>query len=170
MNRSCCKATRSVVALLLLGLAASACGGDKSPCEVSGAAYQERQAAYEVSAASCTSGGTETYRTELFFGFDRKGGKPVSNAEWKKFVDEEITPKFPKGLTVFESYGQYEEPNGDLTCETSRVVILLHLASENRSADIDDIREEYMSRFNQEAVLRIDTLSCVSIETPRPSP
>jgi hypothetical protein len=42
---------------------------------------------------------------ELLFGVSRKGA-PVSDEEWQSFVDQEVTPAFPDGLTILEGYGQ----------------------------------------------------------------
>ncbi|HET9224479.1 MAG TPA: DUF3574 domain-containing protein, partial [Roseiflexaceae bacterium] len=39
-------------------------------------------------------------RTELFFGSERPNKPEVSDAEFKQFLDEEVTPRFPDGLTV----------------------------------------------------------------------
>src|SRR5215213_2360643 len=47
---------------------------------------------------------------ELMFGRkigDRIG---VSNAAWARFVDREITPRFPDGLTVIDALGQWRDP------------------------------------------------------------
>ncbi|CAM4516578.1 hypothetical protein COEX109129_38140 [Corallococcus exiguus] len=40
--------------------------------------------------------------------------------------------------------------------------MLLHDGSAALSADIETIREEYKSQFDQESVLRIDSLPCVA--------
>src|SRR5262245_31018054 len=41
-------------------------------------------------------------RTELFFGSERADIPEVSDAEFKRFLDNEITPRFPNGLTVLK--------------------------------------------------------------------
>src|SRR3981081_3960666 len=46
---------------------------------------------------------------ELMFGRkigDRIG---VSETQWARFVDREITPRFPDGLTVFDTKGQWRD-------------------------------------------------------------
>ncbi|WP_224367993.1 DUF3574 domain-containing protein [Hyalangium versicolor] len=129
----------SLPLLLTLGLATSACG-DGEDCAV----------------------GTEQFRTELFFGLDRENDVPVSEADWQNFVDTSVTPRFKDGLTMFDANGQYLMDNGTLVHENSKVIVLLHDGSAAHSQDIDTIREEYKSRFHQEAVLRVDSTSCVA--------
>ena len=43
---------------------------------------------------------------QLFFGQNIGGERGVSEADFRKFVDEELTPRFPSGLTVLEGGGQ----------------------------------------------------------------
>ena len=107
--------------------------------------------------------GTFTVRTDLFFGTDRVGMAPVSDAEWQQFVDAVITPRFPAGLTMFPASGQYlQGMMVGLIKEGSKVVVLLHDGSTTPSASIEQIRALYMTQFNQESVLRVDSAVCVS--------
>lgn len=39
-------------------------------------------------------------RTELYLGSDKHDGTKVSGAEFMEFVDREVAPRFPKGLTL----------------------------------------------------------------------
>ena len=129
---------RILSCVMTLGLLTSACGGDS--CEV----------------------GSEQHRTELYFGLDRQNAAPVSEQEWQNFVDTVVSPRFGQGLTMFDADGQYLMGDGTLIRENSKVIILLHDGSSTPSRDIDAIREEYKQRFSQEAVLRIDEVSCVA--------
>ncbi len=45
-------------------------------------------------------------RTELYFGTAREGGA-VTDAEFKDFVDNHVTPRFPDGLTLLKGDGQF---------------------------------------------------------------
>ena len=62
-------------------------------------------------------------RTELYFGTNRRGGE-VSDDEFASFVDSEITPRFPGGLTLLTGYGQFLNSQGVLIRERSKVLIL----------------------------------------------
>jgi hypothetical protein len=98
-------------------------------------------------------------RTELFFGTDRADGPDVTEEEWLRFLNEEITPRFPDGLTVLTGYGQFLNSAGQIIRETSKLVILLYPESERRDKSnlIEQIRERYKDRFQQESVLRVDS-------------
>jgi hypothetical protein len=97
-------------------------------------------------------------RTELFFGTSKPDGGAVSEAEWEAFLDAEITPRFPEGLTVLSGNGQWQEEDGDIVEERSKIVILLYprVAVDESNAEIEQIRAAYETRFQQESVLRAD--------------
>ena len=104
------------------------------------------------------TGATQWLRTDLFFGCAKPDGTAISAAEWEAFLDAEITPRFPEGLTVLEAAGQWQEADGDIIEERSKVVLLLYpqAAQEESHAEIEAIRAAYEQRFGQDAVLRAD--------------
>src|SRR5687768_14431484 len=61
-------------------------------------------------------------RAELYFGTTRPDGSIVSEAEWSDFLDAEITPRFPDGLTVLTGLGQFRGDSGIIQ-ERSQVLI-----------------------------------------------
>ena len=97
-------------------------------------------------------------RTELFFGTDRPDGPAVTEEEWQQFLNDEITPRFPEGLTVLTGYGQFLNSKGQIIREISKLVILLYPESKrnDKSAHIEQIRHCYKRLFQQESVLRVD--------------
>jgi hypothetical protein len=97
-------------------------------------------------------------RTELFFGTARPDGTMVSDAEWEQFLDTEITPRFPEGLTVLSGAGQWQEDDDSIVEERSKIVILLYprAAIEESHTEIEEIRAAYEREFQQESVLRAD--------------
>ena len=102
-------------------------------------------------------------RTELYFGIARRGGGTVSDDDWRAFLRDEVTPRFPDGLTVLESRGQWRGPDGKLVEEPSRVVMVLYEPGDRRASDhIEQIRAAYISRFDQDAVMRADSVDRVS--------
>src|SRR5258708_18668971 len=51
---------------------------------------------------ACPAGQEYRHTAQLFFGRN-VGDKPgVSDADFRRFVDEELTPRFPDGLTVLD--------------------------------------------------------------------
>jgi hypothetical protein len=102
--------------------------------------------------------GTWFTRTELFFGSLKPDGSVVSEEAFLGFLTAEITPRFPKGLTLLTGLGQFLTAQGIMHQEPSRLLILLYPVEEDRdsSEKIEQIREQYKRLFHQEAVLRAD--------------
>ncbi len=102
-------------------------------------------------------------RTELFFGLARRHGDPISNKEFRSFLDDIVTPRFPQALTVLSASGQFRGSGGWITREEAVFVILLYpLADPDSDRRIEEIRSAYRDKFQQESVLRIDDQSCVT--------
>jgi len=95
-------------------------------------------------------------REELYFGTEIPGGGMVSDSLWQKFLDEEVTPRFPKGLTVLDGSGQYLYENGKRAKEHTKIVILLYKQTDARNTElIAQVINRYKKLFRQESVLRI---------------
>jgi hypothetical protein len=101
-------------------------------------------------------------RLELLFGMGRKQGGEIDEAEWRQFLDDEVTPRFPDGLTVLTGYGQWRNGAGALAKETSRMLLVWSKPSADRETRVEAIRAAWKVRFNQESVMRVDGLSCVA--------
>ncbi|MCU0492124.1 MAG: DUF3574 domain-containing protein, partial [Chloroflexaceae bacterium] len=82
-------------------------------------------------------------RSELFFGSERPNKPEVSDEEFKQFLDEAVTPRFPDGLTVLKGFGQFRESDGTIVQESSFVLILLYPKESLRdsSAKTSSMRE-----------------------------
>jgi hypothetical protein len=110
-----------------------------------------------------SSQSTSFYRTELYFGSERPDGSEVTEEELQRFVDDEVTPKFPDGLTLLTGEGQFRDSSGEIVEEHSYVLILLYPPNDKEANDeIEEIREAYKRAFEQESVLRVDDLDEVS--------
>lgn len=102
-------------------------------------------------------------RTELYFGSEKPDGSEVTQREFRKFVDEQVTPYFPDGLTVLTGYGQFRNAAGVIVKEQARVLILFYpLKTKNANKNIQTIRDAYKCYFQQESVLRVDSLALIS--------
>ncbi|MFT4164839.1 MAG: DUF3574 domain-containing protein [Microlunatus sp.] len=101
-------------------------------------------------------------RTELFFGTERPG-PDVTNRQFKAFVDRVVTPRFPDGLTQYDASGQFRDSTGRIVKEQSKVIVLLYpIADAGQSTvKIEEIRDIYEKAFDQESVLRADSVELV---------
>jgi hypothetical protein len=111
-----------------------------------------------------SSCGNYLQRTELYFGMARPDGSVVSQQDWQAFVDEQLTPRFPEGLSVFEVQGQWRMNDGEIVREPSRVVLLLHEKDKEVKAQLDSLIDVYTQRFDQEAVMRLTSKTRVAFE------
>ena len=111
--------------------------------------------------AECKPPARAQVRHELVFGTARAHGVPLREDEWQSFIDFVVTPRFPDGLTVLNASGQWRGEAG-VTKEQARILVIWHDRLPSRDADIEAIRSAYKARFDQESVLRIDSVSCVS--------
>jgi hypothetical protein len=101
-------------------------------------------------------------RSEVFFGLSRPNGSHITPGEWQAFMDEEVTPKFPAGLSVVDSAGQWRNASGHIDREPSKVLVLLHPRITSIEKQIDAIRRSYCERFQQEAVMKVTTFARVT--------
>jgi Protein of unknown function (DUF3574) len=119
--------------------------------------------AVQVALPECNGwGGKPVARTELYFGLAQADGSMVSTEAFQHFVDREVTPRFPTGLTLLGGNGQYRNANGITVKEGSKLLILLYSYDRDNSRKIESIRAAYSKTFQQESVLRVDGSSCVS--------
>ncbi|MBM7785356.1 DUF3574 domain-containing protein [Tenggerimyces flavus] len=102
-------------------------------------------------------------RTELYFGSARADGKPpVTPAQFDKFVDKYVTPRFPDGLTQLTGEGQWNGSTGPVEEQSFVVILLYPLDDRGANKEIEAIRKDYKKAFGQESVLRADSLDRVS--------
>ena len=105
------------------------------------------------------------YRTELYFGTDKAGGGKVSDDDWNKFLETQVTPRFPDGFTVLEGFGQYKDSSGKIVREASKILILFYPKTARKAVNqkIEEIRTNYKKQFDQESVLRLDFTKAVEV-------
>ncbi len=111
----------------------------------------------------CRGGQKPTQVAELMFG--RKVGDRigVSEVEWSRFVDREITPRFPDGLTIFNAAGQWrDKASSKIVREPSKIVQIVLPGEVEDIARLNEIAEAYKTRFKQQSVGVIVRPACVS--------
>jgi hypothetical protein len=99
-------------------------------------------------------------RSELYFGLGPAAGGPAPAArdareqDWRRFLDAEVTPRFPDGLTVLDAYGQWlVRETGAVERLHTKVLVVLHEDTPRRRADIDAIRSAWKQAAGEESVL-----------------
>jgi hypothetical protein len=103
--------------------------------------------------------------TKLYFGLGPadQPDKGVSEAEWRAFLDREVTPRFPDGLTVLDVYGQWQGMNQTIPerLRTRMLIIDYPDTAENR-AKVDAIRAAWKQKTGDQSVMRVTEPADVS--------
>ncbi|MEU1467816.1 DUF3574 domain-containing protein [Streptomyces sp. NPDC005761] len=103
--------------------------------------------------------GKDYVETRLLFGTERPDGGPdVTDRQFLDFIDAEVTPRFPDGLTIQDGRGQWRDSNGVIERERSYELTLLYPASEARvrGPQIERIRNAYEKAYAQDSVARLE--------------
>jgi Protein of unknown function (DUF3574) len=126
------------------------------------AEYSRSAATAPAPALSCRNPAHAMTRLEMLFGTTRPNGPPITDDEWGSFIDAEVTPRFPAGLTVLRGPGQWRERGGTVSREHSRILVIWYEPTSQHDTSVEAIRSAYKTQFDQESVMRVEGSSCVS--------
>jgi hypothetical protein len=96
--------------------------------------------------------------TKLYFGLgpaDRPE-KGVSEAQWRGFLDKEVTPRFPDGLSVVDVYGQWQgvkQPAPERL--RSKMLIVDYPDTQQNRDKIEAVRAAWKKMTGDQSVLRV---------------
>lgn len=112
---------------------------------------------------TCAPPAESMVSAELLFGRkigDRIG---VSEAAFATFLAQEITPRFPDGVTVVDARGQWrDQDRGAIVREPSKLVLLTFRDEPQKRENLTVIAEAYKRQFRQQSVLLSLRASCVT--------
>ena len=110
----------------------------------------------------CPPGLERWTMTELFLGLNWRQGM-VTEAQFQDFVAREVTPRLPEGFSIVAAEGAWRSAQtGETIREPTRVIRRLHKAEPTQDAALVAIAAAYKSRFEQDAVLRVDAEVCAA--------
>ncbi|MGH8172919.1 MAG: DUF3574 domain-containing protein [Rhodanobacteraceae bacterium] len=104
-------------------------------------------------------------RTELYFGIALVDDPNPSRTEekWRAFLDSEVTPRFPDGLSVFDIYGQWRSKgHAQPVRQRSKVIVVLYPDTPQHRADIDAVRAAWKRDTGDQSVLKVTQAAEVS--------
>jgi|SRR5579862_547365 len=103
--------------------------------------------------------------TRLYFGLGPADhpDQGINEARWREFLDREITPRFPHGLSVADIYGQWQG-KGQTTPERirSKVLIIDYPDIPENRDKVDAIRAAWKKMTGDQSVMRVTQPADVS--------
>jgi hypothetical protein len=103
--------------------------------------------------------------TKLYFGLGPADHpeQGISETAWRDFLDKEVTPRFPAGLSVLDVYGQWES-KGSSTPERlrSKLLVIDYADDDENRAKIDAIRAAWKQKTGDQSVLMVTAPADVS--------
>jgi len=110
--------------------------------------------------SSCPTPLKPAVEVSLYFGGEAGNGMAVSEAEWAAFMAEEVTPRFPDGLSVIDVAGQYRERSGRMVREKTKLLIVVVFDSPTHLAKVQAVIDAYNRRHSQNSVFRTEHAVC----------
>ncbi len=99
----------------------------------------------------------------MMFGRNIGGVLGVTERRWARFLEAEIVPRFPDGLSVVDAAGQWRDAkSGRLIREPSKMVVIVTPQDAGLQERIGAIVDSYKRRFRQDSVGVVIRQACVS--------
>ena len=103
--------------------------------------------------------------TKLYFGLGPADDpqKGISEADWRTFLDREVSTRFPAGLSVLDVYGQWQGKN-QTTPERlrSKMLIIDYPDTQENRDKIEGIRAAWKLKTGDQSVMRVTQPADVS--------
>ena len=107
--------------------------------------------------------GEQRQIAELWFGRKTGDRVAVTEAKWVRFVDREITPKFPNGLSVVDARGQWHDnARNKIVREPSKLVTIVLPGKGGDNERLQQIIDAYKRQFREQSVALVVRLACVT--------
>ena len=99
----------------------------------------------------------------LYLGRDIAGVGEVTEAQFRRSLAREVTPRFPDGLSVLDVQGQFRDGKR-IVRERSKLLVILVPDAREAEADVAAFVGAYKDAFRQQSVLRTETPVCLSFD------
>jgi hypothetical protein len=107
--------------------------------------------------------GEQRQVAELMFGRKIGNRLAVTETKWSRFVDREITPRFPDGLSVVDARGQWRDNvRNTIVREPSKLVTIVLPGKGGDNERLAQIIEAYKRAFRQQSVGLVVRAACVA--------
>lgn len=110
---------------------------------------------------ACPVGQAQLRTAQLFF--PSAAPAKVSEVDLRRFVDQEVTPRFPDGVTVVDGGGQWTGAENHMLRDAAKIVMIVLPAKGDPTASVEAVRIAYRTRFSQEPVVLLPPPACVEL-------
>ena len=117
-------------------------------------------AATRTPALACAPGQEQLQTAQLFLG--GRSGRAASVIELQSFIDQEVAPRFPDGVTVLDAGRQWQGSDNLLIRDAAKVVQIVLPPRSDPQAPMEAIRAAYRTKFQQDSVVVVTPPACVS--------
>jgi hypothetical protein len=103
--------------------------------------------------------------TKLYFGLGpaEQPDKGMSETQWRAFLDKEVTPRFPNGLSVVDVYGQWQGAKNPVPERLrSKLLIVDYPDTRENREKVEAIRTAWKRQTGDQSVLRVTQPADVS--------
>lgn len=114
----------------------------------------------------CPDGMEPFTELNVYFGLGKSDGSTISEREWRGFLADTVTPRFPDGLTVLDARGQwFDTAEGRIYRESTKLLYVLVPIDTNEASvnALREISEVYKRHFDQQAVLHTTSPACAEV-------
>ncbi|MBN1288779.1 MAG: DUF3574 domain-containing protein [Actinobacteria bacterium] len=94
------------------------------------------------------TGEQEYVQTEIFCGRNMPGGGEISEEQFAAFLNDVVTREFPMGMTVYDAYGQMENPDGEIVEQKTKVILLVFEKSSDGGKSVQKVVDAYKKLSN----------------------
>ena len=111
---------------------------------------------------ACPVGLHPAKTAELYLGRDTPdAGAGISEADWRQFVDVEVAPRFPDGLSASDVYGQWQDQKGMFVRQQIEALVLVLSGAPGERERLAQVGDAYKQRFRQDSVRLVEQQGCV---------
>ncbi len=111
--------------------------------------------------AACPAGQSQMRTAQLFL--DAKAPARLNDADLRRFVQQEVTPRFPDGVTVVDGGGKWKGAENRMIRDAAKVVLIVLPARGDPQPRVEAIRAAYRTRFKQDSVVVMPPPACVAL-------
>lgn len=110
---------------------------------------------------ACPAGQAQMRTAQLFL--EAKSPARLNDAALRRFVEQEVTPRFPDGVTMVAGGARWKGAGDRMIRDAAKVVLIVLPARGDPQANVEAVRAAYRTRFKQDSVVVMPPPACVAL-------